>query len=200
MDGHTGFHPAETAWQSVVTTQEIIKAVHDAGFNTVRVPVTWGDMIDDENGYAINDAWINRVQDIVDYCTSLDMYTIINIHHDGAEQEGWLRVAADDIDKVYEKFECVWRHIAEHFKDYDEHLIFESANELTCMEGSDKNSSAAITKDTPVIVNLNQIFVNVVRSTGSNNTKRWLSAVSHYANGGTQSGFRSGRASCRERV
>ena len=57
------------------------------------------------------------------------------------------------------------------------------------MEGSDKNSSAAITKDTPVIVNLNQIFVNVVRSTGSNNTKRWLSAVSHYANGGTQSGF-----------
>ena len=42
MDGHTGFHPAETAWQSVVTTQEIIKAVHDAGFNTVRVPVTWG--------------------------------------------------------------------------------------------------------------------------------------------------------------
>ena len=189
MDGHTGFHPAETAWQSVVTTQEIIKAVHDAGFNTVRVPVTWGDMIDDENGYAINDAWINRVQDIVDYCTSLDMYTIINIHHDGAEQDGWLRVAADDIDKVYEKFECVWRHIAEHFKDYDEHLIFESANELTCMEGSDKNSSAAITKDTPVIVNLNQIFVNVVRSTGSNNTKRWLSAVSHYANGGTQSGF-----------
>ena len=45
-----------------------------------------GDMIDDENGYAINDAWINRVQDIVDYCTSLDMYTIINIHHDGASR------------------------------------------------------------------------------------------------------------------
>ena len=38
-------------------------------------------------------------------------------------------------------------------------------------------------------MNLNQIFVKVVRSTGSNNTKRWLSAVSHYANGGTQSGF-----------
>lgn len=189
MDGHTGFHPSETAWQSVTTTKEIIKAVHDAGFNTVRIPVTWGDMIDDNNNYAINDVWINRVQDIVDYCTSLDMYAIINIHHDGAEQDGWLRVAADDIDMVYEKFECVWRQIAEKFKDYDEHLIFESANELTCMEGDNKNSAAAIAKDTPVIVNLNQIFVNVVRSTGSNNTKRWLAAVSHYANGGTQSGF-----------
>lgn len=189
MDGHTGFHPSETAWQSVVTTKEIIKSVHDAGFNTVRIPVTWGDMIDDRNGYAINDAWLSRVQDIVDYCTELDMYAIINIHHDGAEQTGWLRVAADDIDSVYEKFECVWRNIAERFKDYDEHLIFESANELTCMEGDDKNSSEAIAKDTPVIMNLNQIFVNTVRSTGSNNTRRWLAVVSHYANGGTQSGF-----------
>lgn len=189
MDGHTGFHPSETAWQSAVTTREMIKAIHDAGFNTIRVPVTWGDMIDDENGYAINDAWINRVQDIVDYCTEMDMYTIINVHHDGAEQDGWLRVAADDIDAVYEKFECVWRNIAEKFKDYDEHLIFESANELTCMEGDDKNSAAAQEYDTPIIMNLNQIFVNVVRSTGSNNTKRWLASVSHYANRGTSYGF-----------
>lgn len=189
MDGHSGFTPSETAWQSVETTKAYIKALHDAGYNTVRIPVTWGNMIDDENGYAINDAWISRVQDIVDYCISQDMYAIINIHHDGAEQSGWLRVAAEDIDSVYEKFECVWRNIAEYFKDYDEHLIFESMNEITCMEGDAKNSAEAIAYDTPIIVNLNQIFVNVVRSTGSNNAKRWLAVVSHYANGGTQSGF-----------
>lgn len=189
MDGHSGFTPNETVWQSVVTTKAYIKALHDAGYNTVRIPVTWGTMIEEDNGYAINSAWISRVQDIVDYCVSLDMYAIINIHHDGAEQTGWLRVAADDIDKVYEQFEHVWRNIAEYFKDYDEHLIFESMNEITCMEGDLKNSQEAIEKDTPVIVNLNQIFVNVVRSTGSNNTKRWLAVVSHYANVGTQQGF-----------
>ena len=181
MDGHSGFTPGETVWQDVTTTKEIIKAVHDAGFNTIRIPVTWGNMIDDENGYSINEAWISRVQDIVDYCMSLDMYAIINIHHDGAEQTGWLRVGADDIDPVYEKFEYVWRHIATYFRDYDEHLIFESANELTCSE-TDKNGSAAKAYDIPVIMNLNQIFVNVVRSTGSNNTRRWLSCVAHYAN------------------
>ncbi len=189
MDGHINLTPNETSWQSVKTTKAYIKALHDAGYNTVRIPITWGNMIDDENGYAINDAWISRVQDIVDYCVSQDMYAIINVHHDGAEQEGWLRVAAEDIDSVYEKFECVWRNIAEYFKDYDEHLIFESMNEITCMEGDDKNSAEAIAYDTPIIVNLNQIFVNVVRSTGSNNAKRWLAVVSHYANGGTQSGF-----------
>lgn len=189
LDGHSGFHPGETAWQQFVTDKEMIHALHDYGYNTIRIPVTWGDMIDDNNNYAINDAWISRVQDIVDYCVELDMYAIINIHHDGAEQDGWLRVAADDIDSVFEKFEGTWRNIAERFKDYDEHLIFESANELTCMEGNNKNSAEAQQKDTPIIMNLNQIFVNVVRSTGSNNKKRWLAAVSHYATRGTGYGF-----------
>ena len=53
MDGHDSFHPSETTWQSYITTKEMIRALHDTGFNTIRVPVTWGDMIDDENGYAI---------------------------------------------------------------------------------------------------------------------------------------------------
>ena len=91
MDGHTGFTPGETVWQNVVTTKKLIRAVHDMGFHTVRIPVTWGTMIDDSNDYANNEKWIGRVQDIVDYCVSLDMYAIVNIHHDGAEQTGWLR-------------------------------------------------------------------------------------------------------------
>lgn len=181
--------PCETGWQPNVTTKEMIKSIHDAGFNTIRIPITWGTMIDDEDGYSINPDWISRVQDIVDYCIDLDMYAIINIHHDGAEQYGWLRVAADDIDSVYEKFEGTWRSIASYFKNYDEHLIFESINELTCMEGDMKNSSQAKAYDIPIIVNLNQIFVNVVRSTGSNNLYRYLSVASHYANGGTEDNF-----------
>lgn len=178
MDGHTGFTPNETIWQDVVTTKSTIEAIHDMGFNTIRIPITWGTMIDDENGYAINEQWMSRVQDIVDYAVSLDMYVIINIHHDGAEQSGWLRVASDDIDAVYDKFEGVWRNIAETFKDYDEHLIFESMNEIT---GGD-DSAEGILRDTKVIMNLNQIFVNVVRSTGSNNADRWLSVPARYTN------------------
>ncbi len=190
LDGHSGFTPSETAWQSVETTKEIIKSMHDAGYNTVRIPVTWGNMIDSKaNGYALNSTWVSRVQEIVDYCVSQDMYAIINIHHDGAEQSGWLRVAADDIDVVYEEFECVWRNIAEYFKDYDEHLIFESMNEITCMEGDNKNSEDAINYDTPIIVNMNQLFVNTVRATGSNNSKRWLASVAHYANAGNHNAF-----------
>ena len=88
MDGHTGFNPSETLWQPTVTTQALITAVHNAGFNTLRLPVTWGTMIDDDNGYKINEAWLSRVQDIADYAMRQDMYVIVNIHHDGAEQTG----------------------------------------------------------------------------------------------------------------
>lgn len=175
MDGHTGFTPSETLWQNVETTQGLMKELHDMGFNTVRVPVTWGTMIDDENGYAIDEAWISRVQDIVDYCVNINMYVIINVHHDGAEQTGWLRIAAEDLDPVREKFEAVWRHIAERFKDYDEHVIFESMNEVT-------GDGTTVQYDTSVINELNQIFVDTVRSTGSNNAYRWLSVPGRYTN------------------
>jgi len=178
MDGHTGFTPLETLWQPYVTTKELITAVHDAGFNTVRVPVTWGNMIDDENGYTINEQWMARVQEIVDYCVSQDMYCIINIHHDGAEQTGWLRVGAEDLAPVKEKFSSVWKHIAERFRDYDEHLIFEAMNEVV---GPD-NTDAGIKKDMQVIMELNQIFVDTVRATGGNNAKRWLSVPGRYTN------------------
>ena len=191
MDGHSGFTPSETAWQSAVTTKAYMQALHDAGYNTVRIPVTWGNMItgDIDSGFSINENWLNRVQEIVDYCVSQDMYAIINVHHDGAEQTGWLLVASDEIDTVYYQFEQVWRIIAERFKDYDEHLIFESMNEISCMEGDLKNSAEAIAYDTPIIMNLNQIFVNTVRATGSNNAERWLAAVAHYANNGSHKEF-----------
>ncbi|MBQ8821525.1 MAG: cellulase family glycosylhydrolase [Lachnospiraceae bacterium] len=178
MDGHTGFTPGETIWQNVETTQALIKTVHDAGFNTVRVPVTWGTMIDDSNNYAIDDKWMSRVQDIVDYCVNMNMYVIINVHHDGAEQSGWLRIGAEDLEAVKEKYSAVWQQIADRFKDYDEHVIFESMNEVV---GPD-NSIDGIIKDTQIIMELNQIFVNTVRATGSNNEVRWLSVPGRYTN------------------
>lgn len=180
MDGHTGFMPDETVWQPYVTTQKLITAVHDAGFNTMRVPVTWGLKIDDDNGYQIDDAWLSRVQEIVDYAVSQDMYVILNIHHDGAEQTGWLRIAyeGEQFEQVKEKFAAVWRQIAERFRDYDEHLIFEDMNEVC----GDDPSEAGYLHDFRNIEALNQLFVDTVRATGGNNARRWLTVVPRYTN------------------
>ena len=173
MDGHTGFTPYELQWQNDKTTKALIKSIHDLGFNTVRIPVTWGTKIDDNNNYQIDEAWINRVQDIVDYCINQDMYCIINIHHDGAEQTGWLRIASDDQETLEKKFAGVWKNIANRFKDYDEHLIFESMNEVQGIKMTPAEENA-------VIMKLNQIFTNTVRATGSNNSERWLMMPGKY--------------------
>ena len=180
MDGHTGFTPGETVWQPTVTTQRTIDAVHDAGFSTVRVPVTWGTMIDDANNYQINEAWLSRVQDIVDYAIAQDMYVIVNIHHDGAEQTGWLRIAStgEALEQVKAKFAAVWEQIALRFRNYDEHLIFEPMNEVC----GDDPSEAGFLRDFRTIEELNQLFVDTVRATGGNNAKRWLSVPPRYTN------------------
>lgn len=180
MDGHTGFVPSETCWQPTITTQKLVTAVHDAGFNTMRLPVTWGEMIDDENGYRINEEWLSRVQDIADYAVNEGMYVIINLHHDGAEQTGWLRIAAtgDALETVKAKFAAVWEQIAIRFRDYDEHIIFESMNEVC----GDDPSQEGYLKDFRTIEMLNQIFVDTVRHTGGNNARRWLSVPARYTN------------------
>lgn len=180
MDGHSGFTPSETCWQPTVTTQHLVDAVHDAGFNTMRLPVTWGTMIDDENGYAIDEAWLSRVQDIADYAVRQGMYVIINIHHDGAEQTGWLRIVyeGEQLEQVKAKFAAVWNQIALRFRDYDEHVIFEAMNEVC----GDDPSPAGYLKDFRTIEVLNQIFVDTVRATGGNNTRRWLSVPPRYTN------------------
>lgn len=175
MDGHTGFTPSETIWQNVETTQELILALHDMGFNNIRVPVTWGTMIDDDHDYTIDEKWMSRVQDIVDYAVNLNMYVMINIHHDGAEQTGWFRISAEDLDPVREKYAAVWKQIAERFKDYDEHVIFESMNEVT-------GEGTHVAEDTATINEFNQLFVDTVRATGSNNELRWLSVPGRYTN------------------
>ena len=171
----------ETNWQAFRTTKEYIKALHDAGYNTVRIPVTWNGYINDD--YSIKEEWISRVQEVVDYCIDQDMYCILNIHHDGAKNHDnrgdndicWLDTYAYDIETVYQKYEGVWKTIANRFKDYDEHLIFESMNEVTDAHGTAPN------EDTKVLNCLNQLFVNTVRATGSNNAKRWLGITGRFA-------------------
>lgn len=184
MDGGL-YEVSETSWQAYKTTKAYIKALHDAGYNTVRIPVTWGAHIKDD--YSIDEAWISRVQEIVDYCVDQDMYAIVNIHHDGAANHDdrgnntpacWLDTYQWDIEKVYQKYEGVWKTIANRFKDYDEHLIFESMNEVT---DAHKLATGQTNEDTAVLNALNQLFVNTVRATGSNNTKRWLGITGRFA-------------------
>ena len=163
--------PSETAWGNPTITEDLIKAVKAQGFNTIRIPVSYLSKIGEAPDYTIDSAWLDRVQEVVDYVVGNDMYAVMNIHGDGyyTVDGSWLLCVDDNQDEIKAKYEAVWKQIADRFKDYDEHLIFESMNEES------DNTYGRPNKDGYANINeYNRIFVDTVRGTGSNNTKRWL--------------------------
>lgn len=163
--------PNETTWGNPTITEDLIKAVKAQGFNTIRIPVSYLSKIGEAPDYTIDSAWLDRVQEVVDYVVGNDMYAVMNIHGDGyyTVDGGWLLCVDDNQDEIKAKYEAVWKQIADRFKDYDEHLIFESMNEEF------DNTYGKPNKDGYANINeYNRIFVDTVRGTGSNNTKRWL--------------------------
>ncbi len=165
----------ETCWGAVVTTQECIDGMAAAGFDCVRVPVYWGNMMADDGTYTIDPAYMARVQEIVDYCRRDDLYVIINIHH----FDGYL-IEHNSREDTLKAVAAVWKQIAEHFRDYSDHLVFEGFNEAL---GSCKKGETLTEEETYDYVNaLNQTFVDTVRATGGNNAKRILIASGYYTN------------------
>ena len=173
LEASSGGLPSETCWGNPEITKELIDTVKAQGFKTVRIPVSYLDMIGDGPDYKIDTDWLDRVQEVVDYVVNNDMFAIVNMHGDGyyTVDHSWLLCAEDD-DKqteIKDKYGKVWTQIADRFKDYDQHLIFESMNEEFNNDYGKPDANAYEN-----INAYNQIFVDSVRATGSNNEKRWL--------------------------
>ena len=163
--------PNETAYGNPKLTEDLVLAAKDAGFKSIRIPVSYLSMIDDNNGYKIDSSWLDRVQQVVDYCVDNDMYAIVNMHGDGytTVNGGWLLCGSGNQTKIKAKYKACWEQIADRFKNYDEHLIFESMNEE--FDGTYGTPSRTAYAN---INAYNQIFVDTVRKSGGNNNQRWL--------------------------
>ncbi len=152
---------SETAWGNPVTTKEMIDAVKAKGFNTVRIPTTWYQHLDENNN--IDPAWLARVKEIVDYCFADDMYVILNVHH-----EEWVNRAdlGSAYDEMHTKLMAIWSQVAEEFKDYDQHLIFECMNEPRAA-GTTHEWWGPEQSEVDTINKLNADFVELIRSIDS---------------------------------
>ncbi len=149
----------ETAWGQPVTTFAMMENLKAAGFDSVRVPVAWSNMMSAD--YTISEEYFKRVDEIVGYVLDNDMYCIINIHWDGGWWEGFGSKDKTEQDAAWAKYKAMWTQIADHYKDYPDTLIFESANEELGFTYDKVNT-------------INQTFVDIVRESGSNNADRFL--------------------------
>lgn len=172
----------EQLWGQPVTNQKIFDAYKEAGFKSVRIPVAWTNMIDYEHGsYIIDKAYLDRVEEIVNYALNNDMYVVINDHWDG-QWWGLFGSANKDHRKwAIMMYKAIWTQVAVRFKNYGDKVIFESANEEL---GGRLNDDTALSKGKRGVLSefecydatnkINQCFVDLVRSTGGNNKNRFL--------------------------
>ena len=172
-DGFTGNElEIEKYWCQVYTTREMIQAVHQGGFETIRIPVSWHNHVDAD--FRISEPWLNRVQEVVDWAIEEGMHVILNIHHDEAQFSPATEHLADSERYIV----AIWTQLAERFRDYDNHLIFESMNEPRMLNSQyewwlDLNNPVC-QEAAANVSHLNQLFVDTVRASGGNNATRFL--------------------------
>ena len=170
---NTSVQQMETAWSNPVTTMENITAIKEAGFNAIRIPVSWSKAADSE--YNIRADWMERVAEIVNYAVSNDLFIILNTHHD----EEIFKFTDSQAEESLAAFKKIWEQIAAGFRNYNEKLLFEALNEPRT-KGAPYEWTGGIVSEH---INLNrfyQVFVDTVRASGGNNDKRIL-MVNTYA-------------------
>lgn len=195
---------SETWWGQPVTKQALFKMMKEAGFSAIRIPVTWYNHMD-ANG-TVNADWMKRVHEVVDYVINEGLYCIVNVHHDtgadGGDKQGnltgyhWLKADETTYANNKERFEGLWRQIAEEFKTYDQRLLFEGYNEMldsvmnwhrqstddfswgswcfASFNAKNRYDAASAASSYKGINSYAQSFVDAVRSTGGNNAQRNL--------------------------
>ena len=170
----------ETCWGAVETTQEVINGMKAEGFDTVRIPVFWGNMMENDGTYTINSEYIGRVREIVDYCCNAGLYAVINIHHFDE-----FIIRRNSTEKCAEIFTRLWTQIADYFKDYPYTVVFEGYNEYLGGNQFDENGNLAELNETDgyrMVNTLNQTFVDAVRATGGKNAERVLIVSGYWTN------------------
>lgn len=166
---------AETAWGNPVVTKKTIKAVKEAGFNAIRIPVRWQCHITNPRAMSVSKTWIARIKEVVGWCLANDLKVIINVHH-----EKWLESTPyyKNKEENCQKLALLWMNIATEFANYDYRVAFAGTNEVhePGIWGAPNAENLAVQNA------YNQVFVDVVRATGGNNQKRNLLVQTYVCN------------------
>ncbi|THV26430.1 cellulase family glycosylhydrolase [Glycomyces paridis] len=154
----------ETAWGNPRITEALIDNVAAQGYNSIRIPVTWDNHQSKSAPYAVEDAYLDRVEEVVGWALDADLYVLINIHHDS-----WIWMADMNTNRtvVEARYEAIWTELADRFRDAPQELLFESVNEPQFNNVDDATAYG-------LLDDLNTSFHEIVRDSGGNNAERVL--------------------------
>lgn len=164
-------------------SKEMVKALKDAGYDSVRLTVSWTPHMNDRT-FLIDKSWLDKVEELVNWFMDNDMYCIINAHYDylGLSWVGdhwdnaWMLPKYKEY--VDGRFTAMWSQIAERFKDYDDFLIFEDMNEpympFEAFIASGGKPEVYDKTQADRVNELNGIFYSAIQKSGGNNRNRFL--------------------------
>ncbi|GAK41213.1 cellulase [Paenibacillus sp. TCA20] len=157
----------ETAWGNPKITKELIEEIADQGYKSIRIPVTWDSHIGEAPNYTIEPAYLERVEQVVDWALDEDLYVMVNVHHDS-----WLWISHMETkhDEVLARYNAIWTQVADHFKDHSNKLMFESVNEPRFSDGGTTDEE----KMFDMLKELNLSFHSILRESGGKNAERPL--------------------------
>lgn len=184
----------ETSANNLALIQKNVDTLKQYGFRNVRIPVAWSNLMDiseDKMTYTINEGYLQRVEQVINYCLNDGMYAIVNIHYDG-DWWGQFGDADESVRKqAWARFRQIWTQVSNRYRDYSDRLIFESANEElgdrlndNWVKRDTNNKTGVLTVDEQyeTMNKINQEFVNIVRQSGGNNEKRYLLIAGYSTN------------------
>lgn len=187
FDAHNNGVSGETIWGNPKATRQTFAKVKAAGFSTVRIPVTWMGHFGEAPEYKIEEAWIDRVAEVVGYAEEAGLNVIINMHHDGADSNYWLDIKSAAANttiqaRILEQITALWTQIAVKFQDKGSFLIFEAFNEIHDGGwgwGANRGDGG---KQYKCLNEWNQAFVDAVRAAGGENENRFLGIPAYCTN------------------
>ena len=112
--------PKEGAW-GITLNEDYFKTIKKAGFNSVRIPISWSTHAEEKAPFAIDPAFFARVDWAIEQALSRGLVAVIDDHHnEGMEREP---------EKSLPRLKALWKQIAEHYRNQPDGLYFELLNE-----------------------------------------------------------------------
>lgn len=156
----------ENTWGNPDVTKELLHAIKEKGFESIRIPMTTYRRCEKKNGkYVIDETWLARYKEVVDWAVDEGFYVMINMHHDSSWLSQW---DGNKSSEEYIRFTDSWKQIADYFKDEPAQVCFETINEPQFYKA---------TKDCTTYNMLDMINLaayNIIRQSGGNNQDRMI--------------------------
>ena len=112
--------PKEGEWGARVE-KDYFPTIKQSGFTVVRVPIRWAAHVGAGPEFAIDPAFLGRIDWVVAQAEMNGLFCILDYHNDDALMK--------DPDANGQRFVAIWKQIAEHYKDAPSTVLFELLNE-----------------------------------------------------------------------